>query len=102
MENSQNRNNQENEQNISLINRKCLTISGTNKIISLSPELIQLNTTNGNLLILGNNLELIQLDNTTTIAEITGKINNIKFAEIKNKEPFFRKLFKWYSKHKIN
>lgn len=82
------------EQLVVLSNRKNISISGTNKIISLKPDLIQLDTNFGNLLILGNKLELIKLDNSTTRAEISGEINSLKFTETKNKEPFFRKIFK--------
>ena len=84
----------EKEQLIVLSNRKSISISGTNKIISLKDDLIQLDTNFGGLLILGNKLELIKLDNTTTRAEISGEINGLKFTEIKNKEPLLRKIFK--------
>lgn len=82
------------EQLIVLSNKKNLSISGTNKIISLKPELIQLNTVYGDLQILGENLELIKLDNVSTRAEISGNINVIRFLETKIKEPFLRKIFK--------
>ena len=82
------------EQLIVLSNKKNLSVSGTNKIISLKPDLIQLNTVYGDLQVIGNNLELIKLDNTTTRAEIAGEVNTIKFIEAKNKEPIFRKIFK--------
>ena len=82
------------EQNLTLINRQNLTISGTTKIISLKPDLIQLNTVMGGIIITGTNLELINLDNSTNKAEINGNVNAIKYVEGKNKEPFFRKIFK--------
>ncbi len=94
--------NTENEQLIVLANRKNLSISGTNKIISLKPDLIQLDTNYGGIQIIGENLELIKLDNSTTRAEISGNINSLKFIQSKNKEPFFRKLFKWFFQHLIN
>lgn len=87
--------NTEKEQLIILSNKKNLSVSGTNKIISLKPDLIQLNTNYGGLQITGNNLELIKLDNNTTRAEISGNINSIKFLNnIKEKENLFRKIFK--------
>lgn len=92
MENNENK--IEKEQLIVLSNRKNISISGTNKIISLKPDLIQLDTIYGNLLIVGENLELTKLDNTTTRAELNGTINEIKFVQSKSKEPIFRKLFK--------
>ncbi len=86
--------NQTKEQLIVLSNKKNISVSGTNKIISLKPDLIQLNTVFGDLQIFGENLELIKLDNTSTRAEINGEINSIKFCEEKSKTPFLRKIFK--------
>ena len=85
----------EKEQLIVLSNKKNLSVSGTNKIISLKPDLIQLSTNYGGLIIVGENLELIKLDNTTTRAEISGNVCGIKFVgENKEKENLFRKIFK--------
>ncbi len=80
--------------NLNLINRNNLTVTGTNKIISLKPELIQLDTVLGGLIIAGKNLELKKLNSGGNIAEILGTINSIKFVESADKTPFFRKLFK--------
>lgn len=102
MENNKENKIQTKEQLIVLSNRQNISISGTNKIISLKPDLIQLDTVFGILLISGSNLELIKLDNSSTRAEINGNINSLKFTESKNKEPIFRKIFKWYFKHKTN
>ncbi|MBR6778723.1 MAG: YabP/YqfC family sporulation protein [Clostridia bacterium] len=82
------------EQLIVLSNKKNLSVTGTNKIISLKPDLIQLDTVYGGLVISGSNLELIKLDNNTTRAEISGTINELKFIQPKNKEPLLRKIFK--------
>ena len=82
------------EQTINLINKKELTISGASKIISLKPDLIQLDTVLGGLIISGNNLELIRLDNVSSRAEIKGDVNSIKFLDGKSKQPFLRKIFK--------
>ena len=86
----------EKEQLIVLSNKKNLSVSGTNKIISLKPDLIQLETNYGGLIIIGENLELIKLDNATTRAEINGNIIELKYVEQKAKENLFRKIFKWY------
>lgn len=101
MENKETKN-LEKEQLIVLSNKKNLSVSGTNKIISLKPDLIQLDTVFGGLQVIGNNLELIKLDNTTTRAEINGEINSLKFIEEKSKEPIFRKIFKWFFQHNTN
>ena len=92
----------ENNQIIVLNNRKNISISGTNKIISLKTDLIQLETTLGSLVITGEKLELLKLDSSTTTSEINGNINSIRFIENRPKETFLRKIFKWYLKHQTN
>ncbi|MBE5741011.1 MAG: hypothetical protein E7351_00535 [Clostridiales bacterium] len=82
------------EQLIVLSNKTNLSVSGTQKIISLKPDLIQLDTNYGGLVITGTNLELVKLDNTTTRAEISGAVESIKFVTTKSKEPLLRKIFK--------
>ncbi len=82
------------EQIITLTNKQNLSITATNKIISLKPDLIQLDTYYGGIIITGEKLELIKLDDTTTRAEITGDISSVKFVQGKSKESFFRKIFK--------
>lgn len=82
------------EQTLTLINKQELSISGITKIISLKPDLIQLDSVFGGILINGENLELLNLNNQNNIAQIKGNVNSIKFVEGKSKEPFFRKIFK--------
>lgn len=82
------------EQIISLTNRKTLSISGVNKVISLKPDLIQLDTVYEGLAITGNHLELVKLDNTLNKADIVGEIDCLRFVANSGKQPFFRKLFK--------
>ncbi len=84
------------EQTITLTNRKNLSVSGVNKVISLKPDLIQLDTVYNGLVIYGSNLELIKLDNTLNRADICGNIDSLKFVESNAKQSFFRKIFKWY------
>ena len=82
------------ESEIILSNRNSMIITGTNKVISLKPELIQLSTTLGDLQISGNKLELTKLDNVNLRAEICGEINSLIYFEPKVKQSFFRKIFK--------
>ena len=82
------------EQTLKLTNRQDLSISGITKIISLKPDLIQLDSVFGGIVIGGENLELLNLNNENTTAQIKGNVNLIKFVEGKSKEPFFRKIFK--------
>lgn len=94
MDNQKDKKQEIKNQQLTLINRSNLTISGTNKIISIKPDLIQLDTNHGGIIISGNNLELSKLDNETTTAEILGQVNSIKYTERKDKESIFRKIFK--------
>lgn len=79
---------------LNLINKNNLTITGADKIISLKPDLIQLNTILGGLMVTGKNLELKKLNSGDNKAEIVGTINSIKFLDQPDKTPFFRKIFK--------
>ena len=92
----------EKEQLLILNSRKNLSITSVLKVVSLKPDLIQLHTNFGGMLILGQNLELIKLDNNTTRIEIFGEINEIKYCETKQKNNLFRKIFKWYFYQPIN
>jgi len=89
----ENKTNLNTEQILTLKNRNNLIVGGTLKIISLKPDLIQLDTIQGGLQIFGENLELTKLDTNST-AEIIGIINGFKFLQSNNKESIFRKLFK--------
>lgn len=102
MENKIEKKTTEPEQLLVLSNRKNLSVSGTTKVISLKPDLIQLSTVLGELLVLGENLELIKLDNSSTRSEIHGNITAIKYAETKPKHSLLGKIFKWYFQLKIN
>ena len=82
------------EQIIKLLNRQELSISGVNKIISLKPDLIQLDSNYGGIIITGQNLELLNLNNDNNTTQIKGDVNLIRFVEGKSKEPLFRKIFK--------
>lgn len=88
--------------NLTLNNQDNLKVTGANKIISLKPDLIQLDTVLGGLIIGGKTLELKQLNSGNNIAEITGIISSIKFVEVGDKSSFFRKIFKWYLQQIIN
>ncbi len=94
MENKEININKTKEQIITLTNRQNLSITATNKIISLKPDLIQLDTAYGGVIISGEKLELIKLDDISTRAEINGSIDSIKFVQGKSKESIFRKIFK--------
>ncbi len=82
------------EQIFTLKNKTELSVTGTEKIISLKPDLIQLDTNYGGIAIGGTNLELTKLDDNLKRADIKGNVDSIRFVQSKSKEPFFRKIFK--------
>ena len=83
------------EHSLQLVNRKHLTITGVNKIISVKPELLQLKSNNGDIVITGQNMEVIKLDLEEQSVILNGRFDSIKYLE-NNKTPLLKKIFKWY------
>lgn len=80
---------------LTLMNKTFLTITGVNKIISLDSTHFSLDTTLGTLKIIGNNLEMQELDSNNKTLNIKGEIENISYKEEKVvKNNFVKKLFK--------
>lgn len=80
---------------ITLINKAFLTITGVNKIISLDPKHFNIDTTIGILKVLGNELEMQELDSINKTLHIKGEIEHISYRyEKPSKETFVKKLFK--------
>ena len=80
-------------QELTLSNRNLLTIDGIEKLISIKPNLVQLNSSFGAIIIEGKNLELIDLNNESKVIKLKGEIDAIKYTESKNNN-FLRKIFK--------
>lgn len=84
-------------QEVKMIDRSSISISGVNKIVSFDDEEFLMETVMGNLRILGIGLELLKLDTNDGNVKIKGKINSFMFIDgkVKNKEDsFMSKLFK--------
>jgi sporulation protein YabP len=81
------------EHNLILTNRKHLTISGIDKVISVKPDLLQLKSNNGDIMITGQNIEVVKLDLEQKNISLDGKFDSIKYIE-NNKTPFLKKIFK--------
>ncbi len=84
-------------QEIKIIDRSSISISGVSKIVSFDDEEFLLETNMGNLRILGNNLELLKLDTTDGNVKIKGKINSFMYIEgktNKKEDSLLNKLFK--------
>ena len=84
-------------QNIQIENRKSIKLSGVTKIHNLNTLEFSLETTLGNLIIKGNNLEMLSFDIENGNLSITGEIDSLSYLNIskKNNKGFIQKLFKW-------
>lgn len=81
------------EHSLTLTNRKNLTITGVDKVVSVKPELLQLKSTAGDIAISGQNIEVTKLDVEQHTITLTGKFDNIKYFE-NTKTPLLKKIFK--------
>ena len=82
--------------NITINERKNIIISGVKKIESFDNEEFLLETTMGNIVIKGSELEIIKLDTYQGTVSIKGTINSLIYDSIKKEEGVFSKLFKWW------
>ena len=84
--------------NITLNERKNIVITGVKKIDSFDKLEFIMETTLGNLIIKGSDLEIVKLDTFQGNVSIKGTINSISYSDKYNKqkeESVFNKLFKW-------
>ena len=84
--------------NISLVERKNITISGVKKIESFDNEEFIIETLLGLVVVKGENLEIIKLDTYQGIISIKGKINMLNYVDDSNKknkeDSILNRLFK--------
>lgn len=84
-------------QEIKIIDRSTISLSGINKIVSFDDEEFLMESNMGNIRLLGETLELLKLDTNDGNVKIKGKINSLTYLDgkIKNKEEsMLSKLFK--------
>lgn len=84
-------------QEVKMIDRANISITGVNKIVSFDDEEFLMETVVGNLRILGTGLELLKLDTNDGNVKIKGKINSFMYIEGKEKnkeDSLMSKLFK--------
>lgn len=80
-----------------LENRKRLSITGVNEVISFNDQVIILTTNLGSLTLKGKNLKMNKLDVQNGDVMITGKINSFEYSEkenTKNKDSILSRLFR--------
>lgn len=84
-------------QEVKIVDRSSISLTGVNKIVSFDDEEFLMETVMGNLRILGSSLELLKLDTIDGNVKIKGKINSFMYIDgkTKNKEDsIISKLFK--------
>jgi len=81
------------EHSISLVDRKHLNITGIEKVISVKPDLLQVKTSAGEMIVTGQNIEVTKLDLELHTLSLAGKFDSIKYNE-NNKTPLLKKIFK--------
>ena len=84
---------QNREHCLTLTDRKHLTITGVDKVISVKPDLVQLKSSAGDISILGQNIEVTKLDLEQHSLNLNGQFDDIKYIE-NNKKPLLKKIFK--------
>lgn len=81
---------------IKLNDRKNIIISGIKKINNFDDKEFNLDSIMGNIIIKGEELEMIKLDTIEGNVSIKGKINSFTYTDSPNKENnILTKLFKW-------
>lgn len=82
---------------VNLLERKTLVVTGVKKIENFDNLHFLVETTMGNMMIKGENLELIKLDTLSGNVTIKGNINSINYLPEsiqKKEESLFSRLFK--------
>lgn len=83
---------------LKIVNRENITLTGIIDLLSFDEELIITESTDGVLVIKGNNLHVNKLDLDNGQLEITGRMYNLSYEDnhhmSKNKTNFISKIFK--------
>ena len=81
------------EHSLNLVDRKHLTITGVEKVVSVKPDLVQLKSSAGDIVISGQNIEVTKLDLEQHTLSLNGKFDSIKYSNV-DKTPLLKKIFK--------
>lgn len=83
------------ESQLTLLNRKTLTLTGVEKVFETNENKVQVKASGSNLLITGEGLNISRLDVETGVIEIQGIIiNELKYSMGETKTNLFKKIFK--------
>lgn len=81
------------EHSLTLVDRKLLTVTGVEKVVSVKPDLLQVKTSAGDMIVSGQNIEVTKLDLDQHTISLTGKFDNFKYSNT-DKTPLLKKIFK--------
>lgn len=79
---------------VTLYNRSKLTLTGVTKVISISPNFINLEAYGSGLVILGSEILVTKLDVESGNIEATGIFDALKYSQTKSKSGLLRRIFK--------
>ena len=77
-----------------LVNHNDLSITGVEKVISFSPNEVNLLTLDCEMKILGRELQTVKLDEENGDLVISGVIESIKWSDKKEKQSLLKRIFK--------
>ncbi len=79
---------------LTLKNRNELDITGVEKVYEATQQKFQLKSAGENIVVLGNNLSVTQLNVEEGFIKITGEVSDIRFAQVQNNKNFLKRIFK--------
>lgn len=82
------------ESNLSLVNRKILTLTGVQKVISINETQAKIELFDSTLFIFGRDMKLNKLNLENGEVVIEGFFDSFKYGAQKEKGGFFKRLFK--------
>lgn len=80
---------------VKIVERKSIILSGIKRVIDFDEKEFNLESNMGNIIVKGNNLEMIKLDTIDGTVSIKGTIDSMSYNELKKGgESIMNKLFK--------
>ena len=70
------------EHTLNLVDRKFLTITGVEKVVSVKPDLLQVKTSAGDMVVSGQNIEVTKQDLEQHTINLSGNLIQLNIAKI--------------------
>lgn len=81
-------------QNLSLVNRESLCVSGVNDVLSFSDTQIEMDTNMGMLTVKGERLKIVSISTGTKNAEVAGMVSVLEYRKKHEKKSILSGIFK--------